>query len=584
MKQWFVIVTVLVAAGLADAGVIYSNDFDEASGTAASETQPDTTIGSFISASSVSIITDGGGRLYCSAPGYNENYRFRVDPNPYALKAWDGMKFTVRLRVPSTAEWIGIGFHGANRNGLLTSEVNSGPWLQVGRSYVKIRGGHSTSGTGQIFADTYEAGTTNTLEFTYHFDNTVDLSVNGTILTNGMPVEHINEGETEPSDPVIGWLQIQFRQQDTVENGGAFVDDLTVETLDYVPQVTGDVIYDDDFSGLAGTALANSIPETSPDGYAMKSLNMALDGAGHVASMNGTTSDGFCINLGGAPLSDDPLVEAVKLTARLKTPTANWVGIGFAGIHINGLLHPDGNSGPWVKVNPTSVQIIGGNSTAGGWSTYFDTHVAGEVIFVELTYYPHSRLADFAVNGVVAATNIEIVHEYPAGTTNAPVLQCLSSTFFSQPTVAAGGPYIDQLRVETFEILDPYAAWAATYGLDFSESGKSDDPDGDGMDNFLEYAIGGNPAFSDASGVRPFAQIENDEVIYIYKRRLDAVSRGLTYSVLVRTDLETGSWTNIGTSAETGSGAVDADYESVTNSIPATNRTGFASLKVTGAE
>lgn len=582
MKKWLFLVTFFLSAGIVCAEVIYSNDFDEVAGTVAKDTVPDSSISSYYSASTVNLITDGSGSLYCSSLGYNENYRFRLDPtlplnqNP----TLSGVKCTVRMRVPDTSEWIGIGYHGVNMNGLLSSGINSGPWFQVGKSYVVVRGGHSTSGTAQTFSGVFTGGTTNTLEFTYYFDNTVDLVINGTTVTNGMPVEHINEGETDPVDPVIGWFQMQFRQQESIANGGPFIDDLTIETLDYEPTITGNVIYEDDFSGPAGTSAKDSVPEVSPVGFLVKDYQTGLSGDGLLYETNNVSTAGFRVRLGTDPLTDDSSIGAVKLTAWMRIPTNDWIALGFSQYDYNGMLGTLTDSGPWLQVNPSSISVRGGNSTDGSEAKFLNPYSAGETAVIEFTYNIGAETGDLVIDGVTVSTNIAMAHEYPAGTTNSPTIYWFNSHFRFQPAAADGGGYVDRLRIETFDVENTYEAWAQYYGLDAGQSGRSSDPDGDGMDNLLEYALGSNPGAVDASAVLPSAVFQNDELIYVYKRRLDAAARGLSYGVILRENLVSGSWTNIGTTAETGSAAVNSDFETVTNSIPATNQLGFASLRV----
>ncbi|QHI70351.1 hypothetical protein [Tichowtungia aerotolerans] len=114
-----------------------------------------------------------------------------------------------------------------------------------------------------------------------------------------------------------------------------------------------------------------------------------------------------------------------------------------------------------------------------------------------------------------------------------------------------------------------YAGWAGSYGLSEPEADLLADPDGDGANNLLEYALGGNPTADDAASILPAFGIVNDGGVkrfeYRYLRRLDAVDRGLTYEALRDGSLLSGSWTNTGIT-ET-SGAEDAVYEAVTNSI-----------------
>lgn len=67
------------------------------------------------------------------------------------------------------------------------------------------------------------------------------------------------------------------------------------------------------------------------------------------------------------------------------------------------------------------------------------------------------------------------------------------------------------------------------------------DPDGDGMSNYLEYALGGNPWASDAAGRLPVATLESGGVRFVYP----APVAGLTYRVQSNLNLaDTNGWTN----------------------------------------
>lgn len=584
MKKTGYISCMILFAATAFSEVIYSNDFSEVAGTEAKETVPDTIIDTFVDASTVTLVTDGAGNLYSTdVSGNNVNYRFRLDPTPLNQDpSLSGVKYTVKMRVPSSAEWVGLGYHEVNKNGLLTSGANSGPWLQIGRTYITVRGGHSTDGTQEQFVNTFESGSTNTIEFTYHFDNTIDLAVNGGAVTNGMPIEHINEGGSTATNPVIGWLQAQFRQQDTIVNGGAFIDDLVVETIGYQPPLVGDVLYEDDFSGAAGTLAKDSVPEASPTGFFAKDYFMLLNGDGAMYETNNVSSAGFRFKLGTSPLSSDNSIEAVKMTAFIRTPTNDWIGIGFAENDQNGLLSSTANTGPWLQLNPTSVRLRGGHSTTGTDLLYNDPYAAGEEAVVELTYYPKTQTADLSVENSVLATNVSLVHVDESGVTNSPVLQWFSAQFRFQPEASEGGALLKHLRIETIEATEIFwfADWADDYELSGDDALRSADPDEDGMDNLLEYALGGNPGTNDAATVQPTAEMDNDNIIYVYQRRTDAATRGLDYGVILNDDLASGSWTNIGTSAEVNTGAGPSGFESVTNSIAATNLAGFVSLEV----
>ena len=116
-----------------------------------------------------------------------------------------------------------------------------------------------------------------------------------------------------------------------------------------------------------------------------------------------------------------------------------------------------------------------------------------------------------------------------------------------------------------------YSEWTSTYLLSGSDAELDADPDSDAMNNLVEYALGGNPTNSDASAVLPVSGLvdagSTNWLEYVYHRRLDAASRGLTYEVMRNDDLVLGVWTNSGIT-EAGTVVLDAEFEAVTNRIP----------------
>jgi hypothetical protein len=87
--------------------------------------------------------------------------------------------------------------------------------------------------------------------------------------------------------------------------------------------------------------------------------------------------------------------------------------------------------------------------------------------------------------------------------------------------------------LETFQlpVIPTFKAWAA--GLD--DTGQSGDPDGDGVANLLEYALGGDPTsgrMDSSAGVSilPAITVENGLAVLSFPVRDDADSRGLTYT------------------------------------------------------
>jgi len=113
---------------------------------------------------------------------------------------------------------------------------------------------------------------------------------------------------------------------------------------------------------------------------------------------------------------------------------------------------------------------------------------------------------------------------------------------------------------------------------------NSADPEGDGIGNLIEYALGGFPNLGNEQGILPRIGKLPEESFqgleYIYRRRRDAAARGLTYTVEASTNLPSSVWSTGGVT-ETGTGIVDGDFVSVTNRISFENSpAGFIRLKV----
>ncbi len=134
----------------------------------------------------------------------------------------------------------------------------------------------------------------------------------------------------------------------------------------------------------------------------------------------------------------------------------------------------------------------------------------------------------------------------------------------------------------TANFVNLYAVWFPA-GLPSEDGDLEADPDRDGMNNLVEYALGGNPTNSDKAAVMPAYGLTEDSgtnwFTYIYNRRLDAIARGLAYSVLATDDLVSGAWTNSAIE-ETASGPLAAGFESVTNRASTTQTNLFIKLQV----
>jgi len=78
----------------------------------------------------------------------------------------------------------------------------------------------------------------------------------------------------------------------------------------------------------------------------------------------------------------------------------------------------------------------------------------------------------------------------------------------------------------------PFPNWAAQAGLSGPDAGPGADPDGDGLPNLLEYALGGSPN-STAASPRPTIEVSGDHLAIAFVRARSDV----TYLVEGSSDL-----------------------------------------------
>ncbi len=146
--------------------------------------------------------------------------------------------------------------------------------------------------------------------------------------------------------------------------------------------------------------------------------------------------------------------------------------------------------------------------------------------------------------------------------------------FFNEGTTPwTGGDYIDldSLTVSVTPSVPSPATlwndWLAEFPTLGANTNLLDNTDGDDWINLVEYALGGNPSVPDSAAI--FQVLETGEthyIEYVYPRRTDAASRGLSYQLLHTTNLLQAVWISNRFEFER-SGAIDTDFDSVTNRI-----------------
>jgi hypothetical protein len=126
--------------------------------------------------------------------------------------------------------------------------------------------------------------------------------------------------------------------------------------------------------------------------------------------------------------------------------------------------------------------------------------------------------------------------------------------------------------VGSSEAPDPfnYSFWLAEQypGLT-TDNGKTDNPDGDVLDNWNEYAFGGNPTNGNDTGYPvEYSLVEAGGTMmsYVIAQRID--SADLDYVVETTDDLVSGTWTNVNVIISGTNESFAADFVSVTNLIP----------------
>jgi len=258
--------------------------------------------------------------------------------------------------------------------------------------------------------------------------------------------------------------------------------------------------------------------------------------------------------------------------------------VGFETWHGNnthfvvGAYDLEGNGSADIVVDLSDGNWVGIN----GWSAYFGPGMGGGIVISSL-------LGDMDNDGIgdrviVMTDNTWNADLSTAGGFGDGVTDIITTGFH------AAGDTILLSDVISQGAYPGYEEWVAGFALSGTDTNRAADLEyggnGDGMDNLLEYTLGGNPTNDDAAVIMPttFGLVESggtNHLTYVYRRRVDATERGLVYGINYKFNLVAGPWIPAGTAFETGYGPIDSEFDSVTNAVPTIfSNTGFVTLEV----
>jgi len=156
-------------------------------------------------------------------------------------------------------------------------------------------------------------------------------------------------------------------------------------------------------------------------------------------------------------------------------------------------------------------------------------------------------------------TNINLFDLNMPGVNTAADLGWYVIQFAKDEDGLTGITTIDNLSLTaSYKAPSGYRGWLGGYGLTGDDALRDADPDGDGVSNLMEYALGGDPVNGARYGTAPNLIADAaDSVDFVHVRRVDALSY-ITYALAMTDDLVNEPWT-------TNAGDTIVDYGPETN-------------------
>ena len=390
-------------------------------------------------------------------------------------------------------------------------------------------------------------------------DSAADISIQITGLTTGQPVriERVLDlnGDSKPGagEPLI--------QSFTVTDG----------TLDAAqPNIPGD--QDTSANGQITTTISlSSSPDlgrtqgthliriTSPTGAFLPiTKTLAVQGNAYGQNISGQVRDAASAAVGYSIVTAVQSGTIVASAVAAANGNYNlWVPVGTysvvpisTGYTASEAAQPTGTvtSG----VNSTAKNPILTTATATVAGRVLDASGSPALRGVQLTAlstngYVSILTSDSDGNYVVPAVpGTWTIHGSPA---SLHLLGYLEPATAAQATTTSGNVTAVDLLFSSASAQPSYATWKATAGFSESDlatpaiSGETADPDGDGLTNLMEYALGGSPKVADAPAIAPAVDSNGSQIQITF--HCDDSRKDLIYTVQSSTDLSTNSWTDI---------------------------------------
>jgi hypothetical protein len=247
---------------------------------------------------------------------------------------------------------------------------------------------------------------------------------------------------------------------------------------------------------------------------------------------------------------------------------------GYTNLHLAFDMATSGanNAGKGFSISssidggPNNIILNDGVDITSAWTEYMDNETAVTnaykfTMFVNGTSSPHLTDQFQTYNPKISGTG-----------------SVLTLAIKMTSTVGGYGGYgLDNVRLYGTPVTHfGYYGWIDTYGLSVSNSLPTADPDGDGRNNFDEYAFGGNPGSPD-SGHVPTAMRsigQTNFLEYVYARR-KTPHHGLVYTVESSSTLLSNDWSIAEIIGPPVVEPINDQLEAVTIRIPITEGAAF---------